>query len=99
MGIPHRLSAGPAIEIGMHHLPDDGPRPNDRHLHDDVVKGCRFEARQRGHLRARLDLKHTDCVGFLKQFVDDRIVLGKMCKVDVTTIQRRARRDRGGCIS
>ena len=36
--IAHRLAAGAAIQIGMHHLPDDRPGPDDRHLHDEVVE-------------------------------------------------------------
>ena len=38
MRVAHRLAPGAAVQIRMHHLPDDRPRPDDRHLHDEVVE-------------------------------------------------------------
>ena len=38
--IRHRLAPVAALEVGMHHLPDDGPGPDDRDLDDDVVEVC-----------------------------------------------------------
>src|SRR5205814_6854418 len=44
--------------------------PDDRDLHHDVVEAGRPHARQRGHLRARLDLEDADGVRLLQQIVD-----------------------------
>ena len=56
----------------MHHLPDDRPGPDDRHLHDDVVEAGGLETRQRRHLRARFDLKHADRVRLAQHAIDRR---------------------------
>ncbi len=74
MGIPYRVAPGAAVEIRMHHLPDDRARPDDRHFHHQVVEDFRLEPRQRRHLRARLHLEDADRVGMLKKPVDGRIV-------------------------
>ena len=37
----HRLPTSTAIQIRMHHLADDRPRTDDRHLHDEVVEADR----------------------------------------------------------
>ena len=49
----------------MHHVALDRPRPNDRDFDHDIVKTFRFHPRQRGHLRAALDLENADRVGVL----------------------------------
>ena len=54
----------------MHHLPHNWPRPDDGHLHDEIVEAFRVIARQRGHLRAALDLEHAHRVGLLQHAVD-----------------------------
>ena len=43
-------------------------------LHDDVVEPRGSQARQRRHLRARLDLEHANRVGVLQHAIHDRIV-------------------------
>jgi hypothetical protein len=58
----------------VHHLPDDRPRPDDRHLHDDVVEHHRLQARQRRHLRARLDLEDANRVGLAQHPVHGGIL-------------------------
>ena len=58
----------------MHHLADDRPGPDDRHLDDEVVEALGLEARQRRHLRARLHLEDADRVGRLQHPVDLGIV-------------------------
>ena len=85
MRIHDRLAPRAPIEIRMHHLSHDGPRPDDRHLHDDVVEAGGLEARQRGHLRARLDLKHADRVRLAEHAIDSRIVLREMREIDNRT--------------
>ena len=47
-------------------------------LNDQVVEAARLEPRQHGHLRAALDLEHTDGVGALKHLVDRRLVFGAL---------------------
>ena len=39
--IGDRLAAGAPVQIGMHHLPDDRPGPDDRDLDDEVVEASR----------------------------------------------------------
>ena len=56
----------------MHHLADDRPGPDDRDLDDQVVEALGLHARQRRHLRARLDLEDADGVGALEHRVDRR---------------------------
>ncbi len=68
----------------MHHLADDRPRADNRHLHDDVVKGSGLEARQRRHLRPRFDLEDTDRVGLAQHAVDGRIVRRQVGKVYIS---------------
>ena len=67
-----RLASLAALQIRMHHFADDRPRPNDGDLHHNVVKTCWLQARQAGHLRAALDLKHADGVGLLQRFINER---------------------------
>ncbi len=74
VGIHHGLSPRPPVEIRVHHLSDDGSGPDDGHLHHEVVEPFRPETRQRGHLRARLDLEDANRVGLLQHPVDDRVV-------------------------
>ena len=77
-----------AIQVGVHHFADDRAGTDDRHLHHDVVKSARHHARQRGHLRAALHLKHGDGIGLLECVEDGRIVLRKMREVDRLAVGR-----------
>src|SRR5580704_4463717 len=63
-----------ALQIGMNHLADNRPWPDDADLHDDVVKAGGTHTRQEGHLRAALDLKHAHGVGFLQRVIENRII-------------------------
>ena len=82
MRVLHRLAPRPAIQVRMHHLPDDGAGPDDGHLHDDVVEAGGLQTRQRRHLRARFDLEDADRVGFLQHLVNGRIVLRQVREID-----------------
>ena len=82
MRVADLFAPGPAIQIGMDHLPHDRSGPDDCHLHDDVVERLRLEARQRRHLRARLHLEDTDRVGVAEHLVDGRIVLRQMGEIE-----------------
>src|SRR6185312_1176096 len=75
MRVDDRLTAGASIQVRVHHLPDDRTRADDRDLDDEVVKDLRLQARQRRHLRARLDLKEAYGIGFLQHLVN-AIVFG-----------------------
>ena len=57
----------------MHHAALNRPRPHDRHFDDEIVETLRFQARQHGHLSARLDLKHADGIGPAEHRVNGRI--------------------------
>ena len=70
-----RFPALAPVQIRMHHFAHDRPRPDDRHLHHDVVKAARLHARQTGHLRAAFHLEHADGVGLLERPIHRRIVL------------------------
>ena len=76
------FAAGAAVEIGMHHLPHDRTRADDRHLHDEVVETCRLEPRQRGHLGARLDLEQAHGVGRLQHAPHGGVILRQMRQVN-----------------
>ena len=65
----------------MHHFPDDGAGPDDRHLHHDVVKAHRLHARQAGHLRAAFHLEHADRVGLLQRREDGGVVGRKLREI------------------
>ena len=63
LGIAHRLRPFRRLQVRMHHVALDGTGAHDGDLDDEVVVAARLQARQHRHLRARLDLEHTDGVG------------------------------------
>ena len=78
MRIRHRLLPEPALRVRMHERRLDRPRPDQRHLHDDVVQMIRLGVQDRIDLRAALDLKRADRLAALNQLVRLRVVrLGK----------------------
>ena len=74
MRIGHRLEPGAPAQERMDHLPLNRPGPNDRDLHDDVVKARRLHPRQHRLLRARFDLKDADRIGALHHLVRRLVV-------------------------
>ena len=76
--ILHRLRAAAAPQIGVHHVALDGTGAHDRDLDDEIVVTLRLQARQHGHLRARLDLEHADGVGARDHSVHARILGGQL---------------------
>jgi hypothetical protein len=78
----NRLLAFPPLQIRMHHLPDDGSRPDDGDLDHEIVEARRLQPRQRRHLRPRLDLEHADRVRLLQHPIDAGIVGHEMCEID-----------------
>ena len=75
-----------ALQKRIHHLADDRAGADDRHLHHDVVKLFRTQARQARHLRAAFHLEQADGVGLLQRGIYRRIVLRKMRQVDFFVI-------------
>ena len=61
--VAHLLLAVPPAQVGMDHLPHDGPGADDRHLHHEVVEVVGLHARQGRHLRAALHLEEAHGVG------------------------------------
>ena len=82
MRICHGFLPLSPLQVGMHHLPDDRTRANQRHFDDQVVELFGTEARQRRHLRARFDLEHADRVGLAQHLVDRRIVLRQVREIE-----------------
>ena len=69
------LLALAAAQIGVHHVALDRPRPDDRHLDDEVVERLGLEARQHRHLCPALDLEHADRVRVAEHGVDQRVAI------------------------
>jgi hypothetical protein len=65
----HFLAIAPS-QVGTHHVPLNGPRPDDCHFDYQVVKLPRLEARQHAHLGPALNLKHADRVGPTDHVID-----------------------------
>ena len=74
MRVGDPLTTAPAADVGMHQVAHDGAGPDDGDLHHEVVKLLGMDPRQRGHLRAALDLEDADGIGALEHPVDRRIV-------------------------
>ena len=63
-----------AAEVRMDHLPLNRPRPDDRHLDDQVVEALRLQPRQHGHLGPAFNLKNAHRIGVLNHLVDGRVL-------------------------
>ena len=66
----------------MDHVALNGPGPNDGDLNDDIVKTFRLQPRQRGHLRAALDLKNSDRVRLLHDLKGLRVISWNVRQVE-----------------
>ncbi|KPX56540.1 Titin [Pseudomonas amygdali pv. photiniae] len=64
----------------MNHVALDRPRPDNGDFDDQVIEFFRPQARQHGHLRTRLDLKHADGVGAADHFVGFPVVARQVCE-------------------
>ena len=58
------------------------PRTNNRDFDAYIVKATRLHARQRGHLRAALDLKNADRVRLAHHVEGARVVLRQLRQID-----------------
>ena len=74
-----------AGQIRVQHVALDRPGPDDRHFDHHVVKSVRLHPRERRHLRAAFDLKDTDRVRTLHQFVGRGIILRDRGEIDRAT--------------
>ena len=63
----------PPLQVGMHHLALDRTRPNQGDLDHQIVVLARPQARQHGHLGARLNLKNAHAVGVAQHLVGRRV--------------------------
>ena len=79
--VRHGLVTATASNVGVDGVALNGSGADERHFDDEVVEAARLHARQRRHLRARLDLKDAHGVGLAEQVVD-RVLLGKRPQVD-----------------
>ena len=80
--VGHRLQALLAAQERVDGVALDGARPDDRHLHDQVVEVLRARLRERLHLRPALDLEDAHGVGRLEHLEHLRDVLGQAVQVE-----------------
>ena len=70
------------LDVRMHGLPLDRPRPDERDLHRQVLEILRPGLQQALHLRTALDLEDADGVGLLDLGVHRRVVERHAGQVD-----------------
>ncbi len=70
------------LDVRVHGLPLNRPRPDERNLHGEVVEVLRPGAQQALHLRTALDLEIADRVRTLDVVVDRLVVQGDPGKVE-----------------
>ncbi len=92
--VGHLLAPPPALEERMHHAAGDRPRADDGDLDDEIVEAGRRVPRQRGHLRAALDLEDADGVGGAEHRVDLRVVGRQVREIDAHPLVVADDRDR-----
>ena len=69
----------------MHHVTLNRAGPNDGDFNDDIIKTFRLHARQRGHLRAALDLENADGIGVTHHVERLGVIFGDMCEIECAT--------------
>ena len=72
----------PRVDVRVHRLPLDRPRPHERDLDGDVVEVLGLRAQEALHLRAALDLERADRVRALDVVVDRGVVERDAGEVD-----------------
>ncbi len=75
-----------AFDVRVHRPTLDGPGPDQRHLHHQVVEHPWLQPRQRGHLGAGLHLEHPDGVGPLQHLVHGRFAQVELGQVDLDAL-------------
>ena len=86
MRIFDRLASQPAIQVRMDHIADNRTGPNDRNLHDNVIKLLRPQSRETRHLRPTFDLKHANRVCLLQRWVNLWVVGWQMSQINFFTV-------------
>ena len=79
----------PRVDVRVHRLPLDRPRPDERDLDGDVVEVRRLRPQEALHLRAALDLERADRVRALDVVVDRLVVEGDAREVDHLVVRAR----------
>ena len=79
----------PRVDVRMHGLPLDRPRPHERDLDGDVVEVRRLRPQEALHLRAALDLERADRVRALDVVVHGLVVEGDAREVDHLVVRAR----------
>ena len=74
------------FEVGMHHIALNGPRADDRHLNDEIVKHPWLEARQHGHLRPAFDLERADRVSLADHVIGWAIIWRDSGQIDAQSL-------------
>ncbi len=64
------------LQVGVHHAALDGAGPHNGHLHHQVVKAARLQARQHAHLGAAFNLEYAHGVGAADHAVGGRVFGG-----------------------
>ena len=82
MEVGHRLETLLAAQVRVDGVALDRARPDDRHLHDEVVEAGRPALRERLHLGPALDLEDPDGVGRLEHREDLGDLLGQPVEVE-----------------
>ena len=82
MQVGHRLQPLLAAQERVDGVALDRARPDDRHLHHEVVEGLRPRLGERLHLGPALDLEDPDRVGRLEHLEHLRDVLGEAVEID-----------------
>ena len=76
------------VDVRVHRLPLDRPRPHERDLHGQVLEVLRPRSQETLHLRAALDLEEPDRVRVLDLAVHLRVVERDARQVDRRAVQR-----------
>ena len=79
----------PRVDVRVHGLPLDRPRPHERDLDGDVVEVRRLRPQEALHLRAALDLERADRVRALDVVVHRLVVEGDAREVDHLVVRAR----------
>src|SRR3546814_9058050 len=87
MGRVDPLQPLATAQIGMHHVALDGTGPHDGDLHNQIVKGPGFEARQHRHLRATLDLEGAERVGLPDHRIGARVLGRDGCEIEMDALR------------
>ena len=87
-GVFHRLLPIPPAQIGVHHIPLNGPGAHDRHLDHQIVKLPGPQPGQHVHLGTAFHLKHADAVTTAEHVIDLRVFVRGCIKRELPPVIR-----------